>query len=639
MFFNFIDELRAAGIPASFKEHLVLLEALDSDVIEQTPEEFYYLARATFVKDEGLLDRFDQVFAKVFKGMLTDYGQQPVEIPEDWLKAVAEKFLTPEEMEAIKALGSWDEIMETLKKRLEEQQKRHQGGNKWIGTGGTSPFGNSRLQSRRRADRRREQAQARDQGVGQARVQESRQHQGARHPQHQGRAAPPAPLRARRRGRRARHRRDDRRHRASRAGSTSTCGPSGTMRSSCCCSSTSAARWTRSSSCARSCSRAATAEFKNLEFFYFHNCLYEGVWKDNRRRFAERTPTWDVLHKYGHDYKLIFVGDAAMSPYEITHPGGSVEHFNEEAGAVWMQRLTNTYPAAVWLNPAPEEHWGYSPVDPDDPRADERPHVPADPRRARRRDARTEPEALILCKRFVNQFPSSSGCLAEAPPVPRQRAPYRRDARWKGSGGEFVQDDVLKLAYEVSRITEEKIGLIDGVMRQTGHARAERPARSGARRRGRHRLLGRRAGNGRGRPGNPPHRRRAPRRDRQQHRLARKRGRQMLFDFRGTRFTDLARNAVEIIDRNLYERSCDVRWWATDSAVVDALEEPERRSSPPMPPSGSPRSCAPIPSISISGSPTATAGSSPRGRPDLYPRAIGLDVSGSDWFRQAMATA
>ena len=142
MFFNFVDELRSAGIQASFKEHLVLLEALDKDVIDSTPEAFYYLARATFVKDEGLLDRFDQVFNKVFKGILSDYGQKPVDVPEDWLKAIAEKFLSPEEMEAIKALGSWDEIMETLKKRLEEQEKRHQGGNKWIGTGGTSPYGN-----------------------------------------------------------------------------------------------------------------------------------------------------------------------------------------------------------------------------------------------------------------------------------------------------------------------------------------------------------------------------------------------------------------------------------------------------------------------------------------------------------------
>lgn len=143
MFFGFLDELRAAGIPASLKEHLMLLEALDREVIDRTPEQFYYLSRAIFVKDEGLLDRFDQVFNKVFKGLLADYGQNPVDIPEEWLKAVAEKYLTAEEMEAIRSLGDWDAIMETLKKRLEEQQKRHEGGNKWIGTGGTSPFGNS----------------------------------------------------------------------------------------------------------------------------------------------------------------------------------------------------------------------------------------------------------------------------------------------------------------------------------------------------------------------------------------------------------------------------------------------------------------------------------------------------------------
>jgi uncharacterized protein len=142
MFFSFLEELRSAGIPASLKEHLALLEALDADVIAQSPEEFYYLSRATLVKDEGMLDRFDQVFNKVFKGIFSDYGAQPVDIPEEWLKALAEKFLSPEEMAKIEALGSWDEIMETLKKRLEEQKERHEGGNKWVGTGGTSPFGN-----------------------------------------------------------------------------------------------------------------------------------------------------------------------------------------------------------------------------------------------------------------------------------------------------------------------------------------------------------------------------------------------------------------------------------------------------------------------------------------------------------------
>lgn len=143
MFFNFLDELRSAGIPAGLKEHLVLLEALDRDVIDRTPEAFYYLSRATYVKDEGLIDKFDQVFNKVFKGIFSNYGVEVTEIPEDWLKAIAEKYLTAEEMEKIKSLGSWDEIMETLKKRLAEQQGRHQGGNKWVGTGGTSPYGNN----------------------------------------------------------------------------------------------------------------------------------------------------------------------------------------------------------------------------------------------------------------------------------------------------------------------------------------------------------------------------------------------------------------------------------------------------------------------------------------------------------------
>ena len=291
MFFNFIDELRAAGIKASFKEHLTLLEALDKDVIEQTPEAFYYLSRATFVKDEGLLDRFDQVFNKVFKGILSDYGQQPVEIPEDWLKQVAERYFSEEEIEKIKALGDWDEIMETLKKRIEEQEKRHSGGNKWIGTGGTSPFGHGGYNPQG----------VRIGGAG------------------KNRSAVKVLL---------------------------FLDVGGSM--------------DPHIKLVEELFSAASAEFKNLEFFYFHNCPYEGVWKDNRRRFAERTPMWDVLHKFGHDYKLVIVGDGSMSPYEITHPGGSVEHFNEESGAVWLHRLTTTYPAAIWLNPIKEEQWGYS---------------------------------------------------------------------------------------------------------------------------------------------------------------------------------------------------------------------------------------------------------------------------------------
>jgi uncharacterized protein with von Willebrand factor type A (vWA) domain len=359
MFFNFLDELRAAGIPASIKEHLMLLEALDADVIDRTPESFYYLARSTYVKDEGLIDRFDQVFAKVFRGIATSFGQQQVDVPADWLRAVAEKYLTPEEMAAIESLGSWDEIMETLKQRLEEQQGRHQGGNKWVGTGGTSPYGNSGYNpegvriggesTHKRAlkvwDQRefRNLDSTRELGTRNIKIAMRRLRRFAR----EG-AADELDLDATingtaRQGWLDIHMRPER-HNAVKLLLFLDIGGSMDPFVKLC----------------EELFSAATAEFKNLEFFYFHNCPYEGVWKDNRRRFSERTPTWDVLHKFGHDYKVVFVGDASMSPYEITHPGGSVEHMNEEAGAVWLHRLTTTYPASVWLNPIPEAQWGYS---------------------------------------------------------------------------------------------------------------------------------------------------------------------------------------------------------------------------------------------------------------------------------------
>lgn len=359
MFFSFLDELRAAGIPASLKEHLILLEALDRDVIERTPEAFYFLARATFVKDEGLLDRFDQVFAKVFKGIATSYGVAPAEIPEEWLKAIAEKFLTPEEMAAIESLGSWDEIMETLKQRLAEQHERHQGGSKWIGTGGTSPFGNSgynpegvRIGGESKHGRAlkvwdqrafKNLDNTKELGTRNIKVALRRLRRFAR----EG-AADELDIDATIEGTAKQGWLDVRmrpeRHNAVKLLLFLDVGGSMDPFVKLC----------------EELFSAATSEFKNLEFFYFHNCPYEGVWKDNRRRFTERTPTWDILHKYGHDYKLIFVGDASMSAYEITHPGGSVEHFNEEAGAVWMQRLVDTYPAAVWLNVLPEAHWSYT---------------------------------------------------------------------------------------------------------------------------------------------------------------------------------------------------------------------------------------------------------------------------------------
>jgi uncharacterized protein with von Willebrand factor type A (vWA) domain len=359
MFFSFVDELRAAGIQASLKEHLTLLEALDAAVIGARPEDFYYLARATFVKDESLLDRFDQVFGKVFKGLETSYGTEAVPIPEEWLRKIAELYLTPEQMAEIKALGSWEEIMETLKQRLAEQQGRHQGGNKWIGTGGTSPYGHGGYNP--------EGVRIGGEGKhGRAiKVWDKREFRNLDSAKELGTRNIKIALR--------------RLRRFAREGAAEELDLDGTI------DGTARQGWLdvrmrperhnavklllfldvggsmdpHIQVCEELFS-AATSEFKNLEFFYFHNCVYEGVWKDNRRRFTERTPTWDVLHKYGHDYKLVLVGDAAMSPYEITHPGGSVEHYNEEAGATWLQRLTTTYPAAAWLNPTPEQYWRYN---------------------------------------------------------------------------------------------------------------------------------------------------------------------------------------------------------------------------------------------------------------------------------------
>jgi len=361
MFFSFVDELRAAGIPASLKEHLLLLEALDAEVIGASPEDFYYLARAVFVKDEGLLDRFDLVFGKVFKGLEAEYGTDAAPIPEEWLRKVAELYLTPEQMAEIEALGSWDEIMAALRQRLEEQKERHQGGSKWIGTAGTSPFGAYGYNPKgvrvgQEGGRNRSAIKVWDKrefrnldsevelGTRNIKVALRRLRRFAR----EG-AADELDIDATIDGTARRGWLDIRmrpeRHNAVKLLLFLDVGGSMDPHIKVC----------------EELFSAATSEFKNLEFFYFHNCLYESVWKDNRRRHAERTATWDVLHKFGHDYKLVFVGDAAMSPYEVTHPGGSVEHFNEEAGAVWMQRMVNTYPAAVWLNPTPEKYWGYSP--------------------------------------------------------------------------------------------------------------------------------------------------------------------------------------------------------------------------------------------------------------------------------------
>lgn len=359
MFIGFVEALRAAGVPASLKEHLLLLEALEAEVIDRTPEHFYYLARAIFVKDEALIDRFDRVFAHVFRG-LTAPAEENAAIPEEWLRAVAEKYLTPEEMAKIESLGSWEEIMATLKQRLAEQEGRHQGGSRWIGTGGTSPYGNSgynpegvRIGGESRHQRaikvwdKREFANldnTRELGTRNIKVALRRLRRFAR----EG-AADELDLDATIAGT-ARQGWLDVRMRPERHNAVKLLlflDVGGSMDP-----------FVR---LVEELFSAATAEFRHLEFFYFHNCVYEGVWKDNRRRFTERTPMPEILHRFGPDYRLLLVGDASMSPYELSQPGGSVEHFNEEPGLVWLKRMTDTWHAAAWLNPVPEAYWGHTP--------------------------------------------------------------------------------------------------------------------------------------------------------------------------------------------------------------------------------------------------------------------------------------
>jgi len=360
MFISFVEALRRAGVPASLKEHLLLLEALDADVIADDPTEFYYLARAVFVHDESLIDRFDQVFAAVFRGALGGEGVAVAQIPEEWLRRVAELYLTPEQMAEIQALGSWDEIMAALKARLAEQEGRHEGGSKWIGTGGTSPFGafGFNPEGVRIGQETGRQGRA-------IKVWDKREFRDLDDSRELGTRNIKVALR--------------RLRRFAREGAADELDLVGTI------DGTARQGWLdvqfrperhnavklllfldiggSMDGHVRTCEEtfsAARSEFKHLEHFYFHNCIYEGVWKDNRRRHAEQTSTMDVLHKFGADHKLVIVGDAAMSPYEISHAGGAIEHHNAEAGAVWLKRLTDTYASAAWLNPVPEQYWGYS---------------------------------------------------------------------------------------------------------------------------------------------------------------------------------------------------------------------------------------------------------------------------------------
>jgi len=360
MLTEFFFKLKEGGVPVSIKEFLTLIEALRRHVISGSLDEFYYLARVCLVKDEAHFDRYDRVFAAYFRGVTELAPDLLAQIPEEWLRRQAELLLSDEDKALIRALGGFEELMQALRKRLEEQRGRHQGGSKWIGTAGTSPYGaygynpeGVRIGQEGSRNRRA------------VKVWDQREYRNLDDTVELGTRNIKVALR--------------RLRRFAREGAAEELDLDDTIRST-----ARNAGWLdlklvperhnavkvllfldaggSMDDHVRVCEElfsAARAEFKHLEYFYFHNFIYERVWKDNSRRHTEKIGTFQLMHTYSHDYKLIFVGDATMSPYEIAYPGGSVEHNNEEPGAVWLQRLLDVYAHAVWLNPQPEERWSY----------------------------------------------------------------------------------------------------------------------------------------------------------------------------------------------------------------------------------------------------------------------------------------
>jgi len=359
MLTQFFFTLKQHQVPVSIREYLTLLEALRQDVIGPNIDEFYHLARASLVKDESHFDKFDRAFAAFYKGIESVAGPEH-DIPLEWLRKQAELHLSPEEKALVDSLGGWEELMKRFRERLEEQKGRHQGGNKWIGTAGTSPFGAWGFNPegiRIGQDRSRNRSAVK--------VWDQREFQNLDGDVQLGTRNMKVALRRLRRFAREGaaeeldlDRTIDRtarnagwldlqlrpeRHNAVKVLLLLDIGGSMDEHSRLCSELFSAAR----------------SEFRHLEFYYFHNCVYDFVWADNRRRHNERTKTWDLMHRFNHDYRLIFVGDATMSPFEILRPGGSLEYMNEEAGVDWLKRLTGVYQRSVWLNPAPEDTWGY----------------------------------------------------------------------------------------------------------------------------------------------------------------------------------------------------------------------------------------------------------------------------------------
>jgi len=361
MLVDFFLSLKNAGLPVSVREYLVLCEAMQEGVVHGSVDDFYYLARTCLVKDEAHFDRFDRAFSAYMNGVQAADAVLPADLPEAWLQKLAEKLLTDEEKAQIDAIGGWQKLMETLKQRLAEQKERHQGGSKWIGTAGTSPFGAygynpEGVRIGQSASRNRSAVKVWDQ-------REFRDYDGN---VELGLRNIKVALR--------------RLRKFARDGAADELDLHGTIRAT----ANNAGyldlqlvpeRHNRvkvllfldvggsMDDYVHRCEElfsACKTEFKRLEYFYFHNFIYEGVWRNNRLRHAERLPTYDLLHKYAPDYKVIIVGDATMSPYEILQPGGSVEHWNEEPGASWLKRLTDHYRRSVWINPTPEAHWEWT---------------------------------------------------------------------------------------------------------------------------------------------------------------------------------------------------------------------------------------------------------------------------------------
>ena len=363
MFLNFFIELRNVKVPVSLREYLSLLDCLDKNVISFKVENFYYLSRASLIKNEKHIDRFDLVFSKVFKGIedisLEDLLNK-VDIPKEWVKKLSEKLLTPEEMEEIKSLGGFDKLMETLKKRLSEQEKRHQGGNKWIGTAGTSPFGAYGYNPegvRIGQDKSRHKKAIK--------VWDKREFKDLDDKSELGSRAMKIALKRLRQW--------------ARTGLQEEIDIDSTIKSTAKNGYLDIKTQKEKNNSinvllfldvggsmdpyvkkVEELFSASRSVFKNLEYFYFHNCLYEGVWKNNRRRWNEQIPTFEVLNTYGKEYKCIFVGDASMSPYEILFPGGANEHFNKIAGKDWLFKAISQWESHMWINPVPKKYWDYT---------------------------------------------------------------------------------------------------------------------------------------------------------------------------------------------------------------------------------------------------------------------------------------